>query len=62
MWLLRALAVILLIAIGAGLLAYVATGQRRFLKLSWRLFRAGLIFALIFFAMLIVERVVLVPF
>jgi len=61
MWLLRLLAIILVIAIGAGLLFHVLTGNRAWLALSWRLLRWGVVFALIFFALLIVERVALVP-
>lgn len=61
MWLLRLLAVILVIAIGVGLVIYALTGKRYYLNLSWRLFRAGLIFALLFFALLILERVAVIP-
>jgi len=61
MWLLRLLAVLVVIAIGVGLLAYVATGQRRFLDFAWRLFCYGIVFALIFFALMILERVIVLP-
>ena len=61
MWLLRLLAVILVIAIGAGLLVYVITGKRDYLLLSWRLFRYGIVFALIVFALMIIERVAVIP-
>ncbi len=61
MWLLRLLAVILAIAIGAGLLFYALTGNRSWLALSWRLFRWGLVFALIVFALMIIERVAVIP-
>lgn len=61
MWLLRLLAVLLLIAIGVGLVAYATTGNRRWLVLAWRLFKAGILFALIFFALMIVERVLVIP-
>ncbi len=61
MWLLRLLAVILVVAIGAGLLIYVVTGDRRYLALAWRLFRYGIIFALIVFGLMIIERVALIP-
>ncbi|MBL8432449.1 MAG: hypothetical protein JNK80_08655, partial [Dechloromonas sp.] len=46
MWLLRLLAVILVIAIGAGLLLYAISGNRAYLALSWRLFRYGVVFSL----------------
>ena len=61
MWLLRLLAVILVIAIGAGFLLYVFTGRRDYLTFSWRLFRYGIVFALIVFALMIVERVAVIP-
>ena len=61
MWLLRLLAVILVVAIGAGLLIYVITGNRNYLAISWRLFRYGIVFALIIFALMIIERVALIP-
>ena len=56
MWLLRLLAVILVIAVGAGFLLYVFTGQRNHLDFSWRLFRYGIVFAL-----MILERVAIIP-
>ncbi len=61
MWLLRLLAVILVVAIGAGLLLHVLTGNRFYLALAWRLFRYGIVFALLVFALMIIERVVLIP-
>lgn len=62
MWLLRLLAVVLVIAIGAGLLVYALTGNRSYLALSWRLFRYGIVFALIVFALMFVERLAIIPF
>jgi len=61
MWLLRLLAVILTIAIGSGLLLYALTRNRYWLALSWRLFRWGIVFALIVFALMIIERVAVIP-
>jgi hypothetical protein len=61
MWLLRLLAVVLVVAIGACLLAYVLTGNRTYLAYCWRLLRYGLVFALGVFALLIVERVAIIP-
>lgn len=61
MWLLRLLAVVLVVATGAGLLLYVSTGRRTYLQFSWRLLRYGIVFALIVFALLIIERVALIP-
>lgn len=61
MWLLRLLAGILIVAIGAGLLIYAITGNRHYLGFSWRLFRYGVVFALIVFALMIIERVAIIP-
>ena len=61
MWLLRLLAVILLVAIGAGLLVYAISGKRKYLALGWRLFQYGIVFALIVFALMIIERFALIP-
>ncbi len=61
MWLLRLLAVLGVIAIGAGFLFYAVTGNRQYLAFSWRLARWGIVFALIFFALLILERVAVIP-
>lgn len=61
MWLLRLLAVILVLGIGAGFLLYALTGKRNYLALSWRLLRWGVVFALIVFALMIIERVAVIP-
>ncbi|MER2541281.1 MAG: hypothetical protein ABTQ26_18740 [Azonexus sp.] len=61
MWLLRLLAVILVLSIGASLLIYVLTGNRYYLGFSWRMFRYGIVFALIVFALMIIERVAVIP-
>ena len=61
MWLLRLLAVILVVAIGVGLLAYALTGNRNYLVLAGRLFRYGILFALLIFALMFVERLAIIP-
>jgi hypothetical protein len=61
MWLLRLLAVILVLSIGASFLIYVITGNRYYLGFSWRMFRYGIVFALIVFALMIIERVAIIP-
>jgi hypothetical protein len=61
MWLLRLLAVILVVAIGVGLLSFAITRNRQFLGFSWRLFQYGVVFALIVFALMIIERVAIIP-
>jgi hypothetical protein len=61
MWLLRLLAAILVVAIGAGLLIYTLTGNRYYLALSWRLFKYGIVFALLVFALMFIERLAIIP-
>lgn len=61
MWLLRLLAVIVVIAIGVGGVLYVFTGNRWYLDFSWRLFRYAIVFALLVFALLFVERLAIIP-
>ena len=62
MWLLRLLAVIVVIAIGAGLIVYAFTGNRQYLAFSWRLFRYAIVFALLVFALMFLERLAVIPF
>lgn len=61
MWLLRLLAAILVIAVGAGLLLYAFTGRREYLAFSSRLFRYGIVFALLVFALMFLERLAVIP-
>jgi len=61
MWLLRLLAVILVIAVGVGVVLYAITGNRAYLVFSWRLFRYGIVFALLVFALMFVERLAIIP-
>jgi hypothetical protein len=56
MFVLRLLAMLGVTAIGIGLLAYVLTGRRDYLRFAWRLFRYALVFALLVFGLLIFER------
>lgn len=62
MWLLRLLAVVLVVAVGAGLIVYAFTGNRSYLAFSWRLFRYGIVFALLVFALMFIERLAIIPF
>jgi hypothetical protein len=61
MWLLRLLAAIVVVAIGAGLLIYAVSGKRYYLTLSWRLFKIALVFALLVFALMFIERLAIIP-
>lgn len=61
MWLLRLLAVLTMLIIAGGIVAFVLTREARYLEISWRVFRYGLIIALLVFALLIIERVAVIP-
>jgi|JI6StandDraft_1071083.scaffolds.fasta_scaffold49988_2 hypothetical protein len=61
MWLLRLLAVILVIATGVGIVLYAFTGNRAYLAFAWRLFRYGIVFALLVFALMFLERLAIIP-
>jgi hypothetical protein len=61
MWLLRLLAVLTLMAVAGGVLAFLLTKNQMYLSFAWRLFRYSLIVALLVFALMIVERVLVIP-
>ena len=61
MWLLRLLAVLTGLTVAGGVAAYLLTRNAKYLQFSWRLFRYALIVALIVFALLILERVAVIP-
>jgi hypothetical protein len=58
MLLLRVVGILAVIVIGAGILAYLFTGDRRYLGLSWRVAKYALIFVLALFALLVFERLI----
>lgn len=58
MVLLRILGVLVVIAIGAGIVAFLFTRDSRYLALSWRITKYALIFALIILSLFFLERVV----
>ena len=61
MWLLRLLAVLTLLMVGGGVAAYVLTRNPKYLGFAWRVFRYAIIVALLVFALLILERVAVIP-
>ncbi|WP_126444300.1 hypothetical protein [Sulfuricystis multivorans] len=60
MFFLRFVGILAAIAIGAGILAFLFTGERRYLGLSWRIAKYALIFALVLFALLALERLMVI--
>ena len=61
MWLLRLLAVLTVVSVAGGVVAYLLTRNSKYLQFSWRLFRYSLIVALLVFALMILERVAVIP-
>jgi hypothetical protein len=62
MWLLRLLAVLTLLAVIVGVVAYLLTRNRWYLQSSWRLLRYAVIVALLVCSLLILERFALIAF
>ena len=61
MWLLRLLAVLTLLSVAGGVVAFLLTRNQKYLLFSWRLFRYAIFIALLVFALLILERVAVIP-
>ncbi len=61
MWLLRLLAILTMITIVGSIVTYVLTRNGWYLQLAWRVFRYAIIVALLVFALLILERVAIIP-
>jgi hypothetical protein len=58
MLLLRVVGMLTAIAIGAGLVAYLFSGDKRFLRLAARIAKYALIFVLVVLALMFLERVI----
>lgn len=60
MLLLRIVGILAAIAIGAGIVAYLFTRDRKYLGFAWRITKYALIFALALFALLAFERLIVI--
>jgi len=58
MLLLRVLGVLVAITVGAGIVAFLFTRDRRYLRLAWLVSKYALIFALVVLALMFLERVI----
>ncbi len=56
MLVLRIVALLAVIAIGVSVMAWVFTGNRKFLRVAWRVFQFSLAAVLIFLALMFFER------
>jgi hypothetical protein len=59
-FLLRLVAILVVIAIGVGIVLFLLTGNRKHLKFALQLLKWAVIFALLVFALLALERLVVV--
>ena len=57
---LRLIGVLVLIAIAGSIALYLFTRNRRYLTLAWRVFQFAFVFLLVFLALYVLERLVLV--
>lgn len=58
MLLLRVVAILAVLAIGASVLAWLFTRDRRYLQLAWRIGKGAVIFGLAVFALFAAERLI----
>jgi hypothetical protein len=61
MWLLRLLAVLTGLSVAGGVVAYLLTRNTAYLHFALRLLRYAVVVALLVFALLILERVAVIP-
>jgi len=57
---LRILAIVVVLAVLAGIVLALVTRDRRYLRFAYQLFKYGVIFALFLFGLLILERLVVI--
>ena len=60
MLVLRIVGVLVAITIGAGIVAFLFTRDRRYLRISWRVAKYAALFALLVLALMFLERVMIV--
>lgn len=56
----RLIAVLVLITIGAAVVLYVFTRNRRYLEFAWRVLQFAVVLAVVFMVLYLLERLVLV--
>jgi len=60
MWVLRLVGVLALIAVCVALGLYVFTRNRRYLRVAWRVVQFGFVFLIVFLALYLLERLVMI--
>ncbi len=57
MFLLRLAAILIVVAVGVGMALFLITGNRKALRFALLLLKWGIVFALVVFALIVLERV-----
>ncbi len=60
MLVLRIVALLAVIGVGVAVMSWVFTGNRRYLKVAWRIFQFSLAAILVFLALLFFERLLVI--
>ena len=60
MFVLRVVGFLILITIGASLVTYVLTRNRRYLTFAWQVLKYGMVVAIVVLTFILLERLVLV--
>lgn len=58
MLLLRIVGVLMAITVGAGIIAFLITRDRRYLRVSWQVAKYAALFALLVLALMFLERII----
>lgn len=58
MLLLRIVGVLVVIVIGAGIVSWLFTGEKRYLHFAWQVTKYALLFVLVVLALMFLERVI----
>jgi hypothetical protein len=57
-FLLRLVGILVVVAVGVGIVLFLVTGSRKYLKIALQLLKWTVIFALFLFALIVVERLI----
>ena len=60
MLLLRLAAILVVITIAAGVVTYLATGNRKYLQQAFRIFKCALLVTLVFLGLMALERLIVI--
>ena len=58
MFLLRFVGILVVVTVGVGIVLFLVTGNRKYLKFALQLLKWAVIFALFLFALIVIERLI----